>query len=96
MEKCGTTTETANLEEAVCDNRGGTHISMCHFRNTKCIYEKIHTDSKLNIAYRGKCCEECPNLKNSDELRNFVCDQHGFVYINKCDFDKSACELKRK
>lgn len=91
---------------SVCDNRGGTHLSMCHFRNTKCIYEKIHPNSNLTVDYRGECCEECPlkakhamiqnNSEGIQSKTSMVCDQHGFVYENKCEFDKSACELKKK
>lgn len=38
---------------SVCDNRGGTHASMCHFQNTQCIHNKIHPHSLIQFDYNG-------------------------------------------
>lgn len=40
--------------QPVCDDRGGTHLSLCHFQNTKCIHDKIHPQNALQLAYLGE------------------------------------------
>ncbi|ETN84476.1 Kazal-type serine protease inhibitor domain protein, partial [Necator americanus] len=38
----------------VCDSRGGTHATKCHFQNTKCIHDKMHPNNPINLAYSGQ------------------------------------------
>nr|CDJ84915.1 Proteinase inhibitor I1 and Protease inhibitor domain containing protein [Haemonchus contortus] len=76
----------------VCDTRGGTHATKCHFQNTKCIHDKIHPNSPINLDYNGACCaNNCEGIP--DEL---VCDQHGNMYRNRCHFKFKACERRRR
>ncbi|KAK5975520.1 hypothetical protein GCK32_000971, partial [Trichostrongylus colubriformis] len=76
----------------VCDNHGGTHATKCHFQNTKCIHDKIHPSNPINLAYNGACCaNDCVGLPDEP-----VCDQHGNVYKNRCQFKFKACERRRR
>ncbi|VDL72773.1 unnamed protein product [Nippostrongylus brasiliensis] len=60
--KCEATGECCTIEvchkgdsSPVCDTRGGTHATKCHFQNTKCIHDKIHPNNPINLAYNGVC-----------------------------------------
>ncbi|CAJ0609913.1 unnamed protein product [Cylicocyclus nassatus] len=76
----------------VCDTHGGTHATKCHFQNTKCIHDKMHPNNPINLAYTGACCSNsCEN--EPDEP---VCDQHGNMYRNRCQFKYKACERRRR
>uniref|UniRef100_A0A915E7C0 Kazal-like domain-containing protein n=1 Tax=Ditylenchus dipsaci TaxID=166011 RepID=A0A915E7C0_9BILA len=72
-------TQYTNETNAVCDSKGVTHSSLCHFKNTKCIFEKINLNSTLMVEYTGRCCEN-----KCDDIYEPVCDQHGNTYVNKC------------
>lgn len=88
---CCTIEHCQKDDEPVCDNRGGTHASECHFLNTKCIHEKIHPNSTLLLAYKGACCDN-----RCDGSWAPVCDQHGTVYKNKCLFQLRECEYDKR
>uniref|UniRef100_A0A1I7XBY1 Kazal-like domain-containing protein n=1 Tax=Heterorhabditis bacteriophora TaxID=37862 RepID=A0A1I7XBY1_HETBA len=94
--KCEMTRECCAIEpcqkgvEPVCDSRGHTHASLCHFQNTKCIHDKIHPHNALIFAYKGPCCHN-----NCSKQWEPVCDQHGNVYKNQCSFTLKSCELHK-
>ncbi|KIH64340.1 Kazal-type serine protease inhibitor domain protein [Ancylostoma duodenale] len=76
----------------VCDTNGGTHATKCHFQNTKCIHDKMHPNNPINLAYNGACCSNnCDNIPDEP-----VCDQHGNMYRNRCQFKYKACERRRR
>ncbi|KAL6722523.1 hypothetical protein Aduo_017639 [Ancylostoma duodenale] len=76
----------------VCDTHGGTHATKCHFQNTKCIHDKMHPNNPINLAYNGACCSNnCDNIPDEP-----VCDQHGNMYRNRCQFKYKACERRRR
>ncbi|KHJ97570.1 Kazal-type serine protease inhibitor domain protein [Oesophagostomum dentatum] len=76
----------------VCDTHGGTHATKCHFQNTKCIHDKMHPNNPINLAYSGACCSNnCANVPDEP-----VCDQHGNMYRNRCQFKYKACERRKR
>jgi len=99
-----------NGEELLCDNRGVTHLSLCHFHKAKCLDERrllssVDTSSNstspgslistLSISYKGACClNNCTSGVGAQW--DLVCDQHGNLYKNSCLFTLAQCEARRR
>lgn len=84
---------------AVCDENGKTHASLCLYRYESCLHEKSGNEPLILIHF-GECVEQldytqinvCQPVCTADV--DPVCSTSGRTFSNMCYFNLENCKLK--
>ncbi|KAL3986390.1 Kazal-type serine protease inhibitor domain family protein [Acanthocheilonema viteae] len=92
-----------NDYQPVCASNGITYQNECELNGAICGLNKERNrwdsmrseEAKLELDYRGECCEEMTRKCNDSDNLSPVCDSEGYTHNNICEYERMAC-LSRK
>uniref|UniRef100_A0A0R3RQN2 Kazal-like domain-containing protein n=1 Tax=Elaeophora elaphi TaxID=1147741 RepID=A0A0R3RQN2_9BILA len=92
-----------NDHQPVCASNGVTYQNECELNNAICGLNKQRDrwnsmgseETKLELDYRGECCEEITAKCDDSSNLSPVCDSEGHTHNNICEYERKAC-LSRK